>query len=51
MEVGIRIGRKIVVDCQVDTFDIDTTSKNIRGNANTLLEVLESLVALDSVRA
>jgi len=49
VEIRVGIAWKIVVDSQVDTFDIDTTTKDISGNANTLLEVLESLVPLDTV--
>ncbi len=49
MKVGIGIRGKVVVDGQVDTLNINTTSENIGGNADTLLEVLEGLVALDAV--
>lgn len=49
MKVGVGVRGKIVVNGQVDTFNVDTTSKHVGGNADTLLEVLESLVALDSM--
>ena len=49
MEVGISISRKIVVDGEIDTLNIDTTAKDIGSDANTLLEVFERLVALDTV--
>lgn len=48
MQVGIGIGGKIVVDGQVDTLDIDTTTEDISGDADTLVELLEFLVALDA---
>ncbi len=49
MEVGVGVTGKIVVDGQVNPLNIDTTSKNIGGDTDTLLEVLERLVALDTV--
>ena len=49
MKIGISIAWKIIVDGQVDTLDIDTTSKDIGGNTDTLVELLELLVALDTV--
>ena len=49
MEIGVSIAGKIVVDSQVNTFNIDTTSENISSNADTLVEFLELLVTLDTV--
>lgn len=49
MEVRVGIGRHIVVDSQVDALDINTTTEHISGDADTLVEVLELLVALDTV--
>ena len=49
MEVGVSITRKIVVDGQVDALDIDTTAKDISCNADALVELLELLVAPDTV--
>jgi hypothetical protein len=49
VQVGAGISRQIVVDGQVDTLDIDTTSKDVSGNADTLLELLELLVAADTL--
>ncbi len=48
MEVGVGVARKIVVDSQIDTLDVDTTAEDIGGYTDTLLEVLEGLVALDT---
>jgi hypothetical protein len=49
MEVAVGIGGQVVVDGQVDTLDIDTTTEDVGGDANTLLEILELLVALDTL--
>lgn len=48
VKVGTSIARQIVVDGQVDTLDIDTTTKNVSSNTDTLLELLELLVAADT---
>jgi hypothetical protein len=48
VQVGVGIGGQIVVDSQVDTLDIDTTTKDVSGNTDTLVEFLEFLVALDT---
>lgn len=49
VQVRVGIGRQIVVDRQIDTLDIDSTSKNVSCNADTLVELFEFLVALDAV--
>ena len=49
MKVGISITWEIIVDCQVDALDIDTTAEDVGGNTNALLEVLESLITLDTI--
>lgn len=49
VEVGIGIRGEIVVDGQVDTLDIDTTAEDVGGDTDTLVELLELLVALDTV--
>lgn len=49
VEVRISITGHVVVDGQVDTLDVDTTSEDVGGNADTLVEVLELLVALDTM--
>jgi len=51
VKIRVRIRRKIVVDSQVDALDINTTTKDISSNADTLIEVLELLVATDTARA
>ena len=48
MEVRVSITGKIVVDGQVDTFNIDTTTENVRSDADSLVEFLEFLVSLDT---
>jgi len=49
MQVRVRVGGEIVVDCKVDTFDIDTTAEDVSRDADTLVEFLELLVAFDTV--
>jgi hypothetical protein len=50
MKVGVSIAWKIIVNSQVDTLDIDTTTKDVSGYADALIEFLELLVPLDSGR-
>ncbi len=45
--VGIRGG--IVGDGNVDTFNIDTSTKDVSGDEDTLFKVLELLVSLDTL--
>lgn len=47
MQIGVCIRREIVIDCNVDFLDINTTPKNVGSHADTLLEILELLVAFD----
>lgn len=48
MEVGIRIGRSVVVDDNVDTLHIDTTAENISGDQYSLLKILKLFIARDT---
>ena len=48
VEVRAGITRQIVVDGEVDTLDIDTTAKDVSGNTDPLLELLELLVATNT---
>lgn len=48
VQVGIGISRHVVVDGQVDTLDIDTTTEDVGGNADSLVELLELLVPTDT---
>jgi hypothetical protein len=48
MQVGVGVLGQVVVNCQVDLLNINTTSKDIGGDANALVELLELLVALDA---
>jgi hypothetical protein len=48
MEVRVCLVGHIVVDGDVDSLDINTTTKDIGGDADTGLELLELLVALDT---
>jgi hypothetical protein len=49
MQVGIRVAREIVVDGEVDTLDVDTTTEDVSGDTDALVKFLELLVALDTV--
>lgn len=48
MEVGAGVIGQIVVNGQVDALDIDTSTENVGGNADSLLELLEFLVTTDT---
>lgn len=48
VQVRIGISRHVVVDGQVDTLNIDTTTEDVSGNADTLVELLELLVPTDT---
>lgn len=48
VEVGVGIRRQIVVDCQVDTLDVDTTTEDVGGDTDALVELLEFLVTTDT---
>lgn len=48
MEVGISIGRKVVVDGDVNALNVDTASEHIRGYTDTLIEFLELSIAFDT---
>lgn len=48
MEVGVGITGEIVVDSKVNTLDINTTSEDIGSDTDTLVELLELGVALDT---
>lgn len=49
VQVRIGIGRHVVVDGQVDTLDVDTTTEDVSGNADSLVELLELLVSTDTI--
>lgn len=48
MEVAVGICRGIVVDNDIHSLNINTTTEDVSGNKNTLLECLESTVSVDS---
>jgi len=48
VQIRVRIGGEIIVDSKVDTLDIDTTSKNVGSDTDTLVKFLEFLVAADT---
>jgi hypothetical protein len=48
VEVGRGITREIVVNGQVDALDVDTTTEDVSGDTDALLELLELLVTADT---
>lgn len=48
MKVAVSVGRAIVVDYDVDTFNINTTTEDICGDEDTLLKRLEGSVPRDA---
>lgn len=48
VQVGVGISRQVVVDGKVDALNIDTTSEHVGRNTDTLVELLELLVAFDT---
>ena len=49
MQIGVCITGQIVVDGQIDTFNVDATTKDISCNADALVEFLELFVAFDAI--
>jgi hypothetical protein len=49
MQVRVCIGWKIIVDRKIDLLDINTTSKDISGNTDAFVKLLELLVSLNTI--
>lgn len=49
MKIAVSVWRTIIIHDNVDTFYVDPPTKDISGDKNTLLERLESGVALDTI--
>lgn len=49
MEVRVGVSRHVVVEDDVDLLDVDTTSEEIGGHKNTVLEFFEPIVDLDAL--
>ena len=47
VEVGISVVWHVIVEDNVNLLDIDTSSENLSGNQDAMLELLESLVDFD----
>lgn len=50
MQVRVGITRHIIVDGQVDTLNVNTTSEDVSRDADTLVELFELLVSADTAR-
>ena len=48
MEIGIRLRRHVVVDDNVYSLNVDSTTEDFSGNHYSLVEILETLVSVDS---
>lgn len=48
VEVGVSVRRQIVVDGQVDALNVDTTTEDVGGDTDALVELLELLVATNT---
>lgn len=49
MEISVIIFGHVIIDDDIDSFDIDSSSEDIGGNHNSVLEVFEILEVFDSV--
>ncbi len=49
VEIRVGVGWQIVVDGEVDALNVNSTTKHVGGDANSLVEFLEFLVAFDTV--
>lgn len=48
MQVTVGIRRAIIINDDVNTFNINSAAENIRSNKNTFLECLECRISVDS---
>ena len=48
VQVRVGLSGQIVVNSKVDTLNVNTTSKNVGGDTDTLVELLEFLVTFDT---
>jgi hypothetical protein len=51
MQVTVRLARTVIVDDDVDTLNVNTTTEDIRRHQDALLECLEGRVARDTERS
>src|SRR4051812_14860791 len=49
VKVGVRISRKVVIDGKVNPFNVDTPTKHVGGNADSLVELLEFFITLNTI--
>lgn len=50
VEIGIGVGRKVVINGEVDALNVNATTEDIGGNANPLVEFFELFVTFDTVK-
>ena len=51
MEVGVSIGRSIIVDDDVHPLNVNSTAKDVSGDKDTFFESLERGVSADTKRS
>jgi hypothetical protein len=51
MQIRVGVCWSVIVDDNVDTFDVDTTTKDIRGDKDTLLEILKLFISRNTIRS
>lgn len=49
MQVGVGVTRHVVIENDVDLLDIDSTTENLSGDKDSVLEFLEAIVDLDAL--
>lgn len=48
VKIGVGISREIVVDGEVDAFNINTSTEDVSRDADTLVELFELFIAFDT---
>lgn len=48
VQIRICITWKVIVDCKIDTLNIDSPTEDIGSNADALIELFELLIAFDT---
>ena len=51
MQIAVGIAWQVVVDRQIDTFDINTTAKDVRGDTDAFVKFFEFFVTFDAGRS
>jgi hypothetical protein len=49
MEVGVCVGGHVIVDGEIDAFDVDASAEDVGRDAYAFVEFLEFFIALDAM--